>query len=131
MNSISDNSSSILVTNTNVIVWEVDDGKTLTICHHFNPNPETCSNVVSVVAFQSDHENVPVENGILMQFDMIYSQTVLLVFVAMAVIAFVNVWKKSFRSNVSPLPTGYKRQRKNPKMIWKGAFLPQICVMEA
>ena len=69
MNSISDNSSSILVTNTNVIVWEVDDGKTLTICHHFNPNPETCSNVVSVVAFQSDHENVPVENGILMQFD--------------------------------------------------------------
>jgi hypothetical protein len=68
-NSFSDHSSTVLVTNTNVIVWKVDDEKTLTICHQFNPNPETCTGIASVVAFQSDNENVPVKNGILMQFD--------------------------------------------------------------
>jgi len=69
MNSVSDPSSFVLTTQTNVIVWKVDDEKTLTIIHQFNPNPETSTSIASVVAFQSDRENVPIQGGILMQFD--------------------------------------------------------------
>ena len=69
MHSTSEDSSVVLVTNTNNIVWQVDGERTLTICSQFNSNPETGSNIASVIAFQSDMDNVPIPDGIVMQMD--------------------------------------------------------------
>ena len=69
MNSVHKHSDITLITNTNNIVWEVGDGRTLTICVQFNPNPETGSSIASVTAFQSDRASIPVQDGILIRVD--------------------------------------------------------------
>jgi len=69
VNSDSENFIGVPTVDTNGILWQLDDEIPITIYHQFNPNPETGTNTASVVAFESDEESVPVQNGIHMQID--------------------------------------------------------------